>query len=71
MTLTSIVMLSSQLPFTHRSKLSIPINQSGDGTILDMSDTYRETNKDITINMTLSNSVFIRLHLYYDTSNMQ
>lgn len=37
--LTSIVMLSSQLPFTHRSNESIPINQSGDGIMRDINDT--------------------------------
>lgn len=37
--LTSIVILSSQLPFTHRSNESIPINQSGDGIMRDINDT--------------------------------
>lgn len=32
-------MLSNQLPLTHKSKLSIPMNQSGDGIILDMRET--------------------------------
>ena len=38
--LTSMVMPSSHLPLTHKLKLSMPMNQSGDGTILEMSDTY-------------------------------
>lgn len=33
-------MLSSQLPLTQRSKLSMPMNQSGDGIILDITDTW-------------------------------
>ncbi len=36
---TSMVMPSSHLPSTHRSKLSMPMNQSGDGTILAISET--------------------------------
>ncbi|MPC31384.1 hypothetical protein E2C01_024672 [Portunus trituberculatus] len=36
---TCILTLSTQLPSSHRSKLSTPTNQSGEGTILDTNDT--------------------------------
>lgn len=37
---TSMVMASSHLPLTQRLKLSTPINQSGEGTIFEISDTW-------------------------------
>lgn len=40
-------MLSNQFPFTQRSKLSMPMNQSGDGIIRDMSETCKEKKKHI------------------------
>lgn len=36
---TSTVILSNQFPLTHKLKESIPMNQSGDGTILDANET--------------------------------
>jgi len=42
-------MLSSQLPFTHRSNESIPINQSGDGTIRDINETWINNYSDFII----------------------
>lgn len=35
-----MVMPSSHLPLTHKSNPSIPMNQSGEGVILEMSDTF-------------------------------
>jgi hypothetical protein len=37
--ITSMVILSSHFPLIHRSNPSMPINQSGEGTILEISET--------------------------------
>lgn len=51
-------MLSSQFPLTHRSKLSIPINQSGDGTIRVINETCNNKASIYVSAMTYINSVY-------------